>query len=331
MVRAGDSLWSISEEHLGPNATAPQIASEVERIYALNRERIGPNPNLIFLGQVLTLPPVGESSVNQPSAAARPTRGATGSAADAGESGEVPGSASERVTLPDVAAVQPVPTARSLTPSEDSPGSSVASLLRSTRSVLSSATSALVVAALPEDTHAERRLLGWLLLALSFGTACVLAFLAARQWWRRRAKRGMGEGSVEEAYRANYAFFDPLSRHIEETSTSASGAPVANGQPSSTSGDGTPPAEGKRRIGTFTSSARRGRRRRESVRRRSRRARPLREGPVADAHNPNVRRHLRAAPGNAPRKRRRANEPRRSVITRELANASKAHGVEGGR
>jgi hypothetical protein len=331
VVRPGDSLWSISEEHLGPKATPQQITSVVERIYALNRERIGADPDLIFSGQVLTLPPVGESSMNQPLAAVPPARGAAG-AADVGESGEAPGPASERATLPELAAAQPVPTARSLT-SDDAPGSSVASFPRTARSVLSSATAALV-ASLPEDGDAKRQLIGWVLLALSFTTACVLAFLAAREWWRRRAKRSMGELLGEEVYRTNYALFDPLSRDTtttEEASRSVPGAPAtaAIGQPSSAPADGTL-TEGNLRAGstgTFA-SARRKRRRRKSVRRRSERARPLREGLAAGAHNPNVRRHLRTTRGDAPRKRRRAKEPRRSVITRELANASKARGAQ---
>src|SRR3712207_5491104 len=50
VVVPGDSLWSISSEQLGPNATPQQIATAVERIYALNRIQIG-DPNLIFAGQ----------------------------------------------------------------------------------------------------------------------------------------------------------------------------------------------------------------------------------------------------------------------------------------
>jgi hypothetical protein len=51
VVEPGDSLWSISEEHIGPGATPEQIAYEVERIFELNRDQIGENPNLIFPGQ----------------------------------------------------------------------------------------------------------------------------------------------------------------------------------------------------------------------------------------------------------------------------------------
>jgi hypothetical protein len=58
VVDPGESLWSISQEHIGPGATPQQIAYEVERIFELNRDRIGDNPNLIFPGQEFLLPPV---------------------------------------------------------------------------------------------------------------------------------------------------------------------------------------------------------------------------------------------------------------------------------
>src|SRR5215210_5421988 len=60
LVAPGDSLWSISAKWLGSDATAQQIAGGVEQIYALNRNRIGADPNLIFAGQRLVLPPVAE-------------------------------------------------------------------------------------------------------------------------------------------------------------------------------------------------------------------------------------------------------------------------------
>ena len=39
VVSPGDSLWSISSERLGPNATLAQIDRKVERIYAPDMER----------------------------------------------------------------------------------------------------------------------------------------------------------------------------------------------------------------------------------------------------------------------------------------------------
>jgi hypothetical protein len=55
MVEPGDSLWAIAQERLGPEATPQQVAQETGRIYGLNRERIGEDPNLIFPGQELLL------------------------------------------------------------------------------------------------------------------------------------------------------------------------------------------------------------------------------------------------------------------------------------
>jgi len=62
VVYPGDSLWSISQERLGPSASPEQIANEVGHTFKLNRERIGDDPNLIFPGQELLLPPVAESA-----------------------------------------------------------------------------------------------------------------------------------------------------------------------------------------------------------------------------------------------------------------------------
>jgi hypothetical protein len=58
VVRPGDTLWSISEQRLQPNPTPEQVMNEVGRIYELNRNQIGDNPNLIFAGQQFLLPPL---------------------------------------------------------------------------------------------------------------------------------------------------------------------------------------------------------------------------------------------------------------------------------
>jgi len=55
VVSPGDSLWSISHERLGSEASPSLIAQEVERLYELNRERIGDDPNLILAGRELLL------------------------------------------------------------------------------------------------------------------------------------------------------------------------------------------------------------------------------------------------------------------------------------
>lgn len=58
-VRSGDSLWSIAAASLGPFASDADIAREWPRLYAGNRQAIGPNPHLLRPGQVLILPPGG--------------------------------------------------------------------------------------------------------------------------------------------------------------------------------------------------------------------------------------------------------------------------------
>jgi hypothetical protein len=57
-VRAGDSLWGLSADRLGPYATDVEIALDWPRLYQANRDVIGDNPHLLRPGQVLRVPPV---------------------------------------------------------------------------------------------------------------------------------------------------------------------------------------------------------------------------------------------------------------------------------
>jgi nucleoid-associated protein YgaU len=59
VVHRGDTLWSIAARHLGPGATAAEIAHEWPRWYAANRNRIGADPDLILPGTPL-VPPTPE-------------------------------------------------------------------------------------------------------------------------------------------------------------------------------------------------------------------------------------------------------------------------------
>ena len=56
VVRRGDTLWSIAGRHLGPSATADEIAREWPRWHDANRDAIGNDPDLIQPGQVLHPP-----------------------------------------------------------------------------------------------------------------------------------------------------------------------------------------------------------------------------------------------------------------------------------
>src|SRR5918997_3085264 len=70
VVDPGDSLWSIGQEQLGSGATPGRIAEEVERLFALNRGRIGDDPNLLLAGQELWLaaPSAEAPATSQPAA-----------------------------------------------------------------------------------------------------------------------------------------------------------------------------------------------------------------------------------------------------------------------
>lgn len=56
VVRRGDSLWSIIGRHLGPTASADQIAALVPTWHDANRAVIGPDPDVLLVGQILTSP-----------------------------------------------------------------------------------------------------------------------------------------------------------------------------------------------------------------------------------------------------------------------------------
>jgi hypothetical protein len=56
VVRAGDCLWSIAADRLGEEAGVAAIAREVDRLWELNRDRVGTgDPDLLMVGTRLTL------------------------------------------------------------------------------------------------------------------------------------------------------------------------------------------------------------------------------------------------------------------------------------
>jgi hypothetical protein len=56
LVRAGDTLWGITQRWLGPRSGPAEIARQWPRWYAANRAVIGPNPDLILPGERLVPP-----------------------------------------------------------------------------------------------------------------------------------------------------------------------------------------------------------------------------------------------------------------------------------
>jgi len=61
-VAGGDSLWAIAARHLGPDATAAEIAAAWPAWYALNRDVVGANPDRIRVGDVLVVPEAGHGT-----------------------------------------------------------------------------------------------------------------------------------------------------------------------------------------------------------------------------------------------------------------------------
>jgi DNA-binding CsgD family transcriptional regulator len=241
VVSPGASLWSISEERLGPNATPQQIENTVERIYALNRNQIGADPNLIFPDQKLLVPSVvGEPSTAEPSAGATAARGATepaeasptGRAANKGTtdrasrtpSGATEGKGekasdpvAEPVNLPEVAAAAPVPAVRSLA-AKASPRSPVESFARTVRSTVSAAESA-VAGVFPRDDYLGRKLLG---LGIIMLTIIVCGLMA----WKLPMRRDVGDSaawSIPGGYPKYHTHPEALDRYAGASEASPTG------------------------------------------------------------------------------------------------------------
>jgi hypothetical protein len=75
VVQSGDCLWSKSRRLLPANATPQQIYNEAARVYALNKDRIGEDPDLIYPGEVLPVAPAAKP-VADAARSDRPGRGA---------------------------------------------------------------------------------------------------------------------------------------------------------------------------------------------------------------------------------------------------------------
>ena len=220
----GDSLWSISARWLGPDATARQVANGVERIYALNRDRIGADPNLLLAGQRLALPSALERRAPEPGSSAGAARerevGKADQKADqkAGQAParQAPDAQRPLPALPELARATAVPAAGSLASDgrSPSPAETVAGRARSAFSTVVAAAGGL----LPSGADPERKLLGGALIVVSSALALVLALHVARILWgpwyaERRAQKRW----VREASRTNYAHrpaFDPREDHV---------------------------------------------------------------------------------------------------------------------
>jgi hypothetical protein len=254
VVASDDSLWSISSKWLGPDATVRQIAGGVERIYALNRDRIGADPNLLLAGQRLVLPSAVERRAPEPGSNAR-ERGAdeltaapstTSQAANDG-SGKATRAAvaeahreprhsaearTEPASLPELIGATPIPAVRTLSPHDPSP-----SLAESFATEVGSSFSSVVAAvgeALPRAAVSGRKLLGGALLAMSAVLAIILALHVAREvrgprYVRRRAQKPW-VGQVRSRLYASPRAFDTRDAYGAASAATEEHPPDANPQ-----------------------------------------------------------------------------------------------------
>ncbi len=276
VVRPGDCLWSISAERLGPNATPRQIDREVELIYALNQDQIGPDPNLIFAGQELSLPARGEpttagrrvadrsgepvvsdSASKKKAATKTPVR--TSTTSDLGtKPGAEPGD--EPVALPALpAAGEAVPRVGSLraegdpSPGDPSPWPTVASL-------------------------ANSPLIALVIIVLAVCPVVLLEWTLRGQERREARKRR----SWEEHFGKNYTRFDPF-LSFEDTLRLARGGPDE-------------PEPGPDRYALAAGNTLDRVRILSAARARRSSRLPRRGLATSGVYNPDIRRHLRRAP-----------------------------------
>jgi DNA-binding CsgD family transcriptional regulator/LysM repeat protein len=368
VVSPGDSLWSISSERLGPNATPQQIANAVERIYALNQNQIGADPNLIFPGQRLSAPPVvvGEPSTAEASTGAAPARGAT-EPAKAGTTGRAAANSSgtadqasrtpigttdakgekasdpvaEAVNLPEVAAAAPVPAVRSLA-AKASPRSPVESFAKMVRSAVSAAESA--VGTFPREDYFGRKLLGLGIVVL---TLIVCGLMA----WKLPMRRNVGDSAawgIPRGYPNYRADPEVLDRYAD---ASAEASPTGFGPKQSLGGSEDEVSVAEKndlgRVGIVGAVRRRreriGRRRapkRIGRRRAPRSGRRSREGSVTGAYSPKIYRALsraalearpqRSANGRAKGTRRRGGAGSAKALLRKPETVGNGHKLLGG-
>jgi hypothetical protein len=201
VVALGESLWSVSARWLGPWGPTHQIADGVTRIYALNLERIGDDPDLIFAGRRLLLPSKLVRQSPEPGRAA-PMGRAVGEADH--EEGQARNDAQSELTLlPEPPRSVPVVAVRMLAP-HNSP-------LSGARSAFSAFVATAVEAYLPK-AYSGPKSFGGALIVMSSVLALILALQVAREGWvpssaRRRATR---ERWVREALRGTQASLGPF-------------------------------------------------------------------------------------------------------------------------
>jgi LysM domain len=265
VVEPGDSLWSISEEHIGPGATPEQVAYEVERIFELNRDQIGENPNLIFPGQefflVSAAPGSAAAAPEQPVAVAEQQRapepivveseGVSDSPAaeDAAIENVVPeddvseGAISEDAIPAATPSRDQTDEQAESAPAESAPAESAPAESVPAESAAPATTAGSIGDSVLEaynNLKGERRLLGVGILALTLIVALLMAW---RLPMRRNVEDPQAWGIPQQQYYENYAPAEAPRQASPETAGGPEGEP--NGAASGAA-SGPPPEESQR-------------------------------------------------------------------------------------
>ena len=260
VVEPGDSLWSISEEHIGPGATPKQIAYEFERTFDLNRGRIGEDPNMIFPGQELVLlPPASDTAatapVSQEPAAAQqapnpivvqPEGVSDSPVAEPAVSEEaVPENGASGGAVSEDAVTAPPTKGQTDEQAENAPAESVPAESVPTTTAAGGVASSLLE--VYDNIKVERRLLGIGILALTL----IVAILMAMRLPMRRNVEDPAAWGIPQDYYENYA--RPEAPHEASSETSTETARRPEGEPSSSPAPEAPPEEPAREPSTSTS------------------------------------------------------------------------------
>ena len=233
LVEPGDSLWTIAQARLSPDAAPQQVAEEVGWIYELNRDQIGENPNLIFTGQQLFL------------ASAAPHGGGRTAVVpeeDVPEAGVSEGAVSQDVVPAQQSLDQTDEQAESA-PAESAPAESAPAESVPAESAAPATTAGSIGDSMLEalnNLKGERRLLGVGILALTLIVALLMAW---RLPMRRNVEDPQAWGIPQQQYYENYAPAEAPRQAPPETARGPEGEPsgAASGAAS-----GPPPEEAPR-------------------------------------------------------------------------------------
>jgi hypothetical protein len=272
VVEPGDSLWSISEEHIGPGATPEQIAYEVERIFELNRDQIGENPNLIFPGQefflVSAAPGGAAAAPEQPVAVAEQqapepivvesdTPSDSPAAEDAAIENVVPedgvseGAVSEDAIPAALPSRDQTDERAESAPAESAPAESAPAESTPAESAAPATTAGSIGDSVLEaynNLKGDRRLLGVGILALTLIVALLMAW---RLPMRRNVEDPQAWGIPQQQYYENYAPAEAPRQAPPETARGPEGEP--NGAASGAA-SGPPPEEAPREPSVVSSN-----------------------------------------------------------------------------